>query len=260
MRFTVSMRHTVAIVALLASVFGIGLATAGPAQASSLQFQLDPGDSLRFGQGLWSADGRFLAHMDHDGNFVVKVAASGNIYAMTSTSGYPDAIIRMQEDGNLVVIAPGNVPVWASGTDGYPGTVLQIQDDGALVLYAPGHKALKVVVPRLFDAENSVPTPRLQPYGGSPSGTDLHDELRDYAVDGGKAIYCSTYGKVVEESGKVPHGKVVSIAAEQACSAAAKGEVPKMNGYDATVLITSIVLGPVGPAFELFFGDPPPAY
>lgn len=51
-------------------------------------------------------------------------------------SGY---VLAMQQDGNLVMIAPGNRPVWSSGTR-VPNTVLQVQQDGNVVLYAPGHK------------------------------------------------------------------------------------------------------------------------
>lgn len=54
------------------------------------------------------------------------------------TSGY---VLAMQTDGNLVLIAPGNRPVWWSGTR-VPGTVLQVGPDGNVVLYAPGHKAI----------------------------------------------------------------------------------------------------------------------
>jgi hypothetical protein len=44
----------------------------------------------------------------------------------------------MQTDGNLVVIAPGNVPVWASGTSGHPNSKLILQTDGNLVIYSAG--------------------------------------------------------------------------------------------------------------------------
>lgn len=47
----------------------------------------------------------------------------------------------MQSDGNLVIIAPGNVSVWSSRTNGNPGSVLQLQTDGNAVVYAPGNVA-----------------------------------------------------------------------------------------------------------------------
>jgi hypothetical protein len=48
----------------------------------------------------------------------------------------------MQSDGNLVVIAPGNRPVWSTNTAGNPGSDLELQDDGNLVVYAQGHRAV----------------------------------------------------------------------------------------------------------------------
>lgn len=257
MRFTTKLPRAVAILAVLMGLLGFGLVSASSASASSLQFQMDPGDSLREGQGLWSADGNFVGRMDGDGKFEVWVAA-GDKYASFGASGHPGSIIRMQEDGNLVIIAPGNVPIWSSGTAGHPGTVLQIQTDGALVLYAPGHRALKVIVPRLFDAENSVATPQLLPESNVDPGSD-YNEFGEYAAEGGTAVFCSSAGKAVEVSGKLPRGEIAGFAADKACGAAVKGEVPRMDDYEATVILIGVALGPLGPAFELFFGNPPPA-
>jgi hypothetical protein len=47
----------------------------------------------------------------------------------------------MQTDGNLVVIGPGNVPLWSTRTSGNAGATLELQSDGNLVVYAPGHVA-----------------------------------------------------------------------------------------------------------------------
>lgn len=43
----------------------------------------------------------------------------------------------MQADGNLVVIAPGNRPVWVSRTAGRGRSTLRVQDDGNVVVYGP---------------------------------------------------------------------------------------------------------------------------
>ena len=84
--------------------------------------------------------------MQSDGNLVLR--APGNIpLGDTHTAGHDGTIAVMQTDGNFVLRAPGNIPVWASGTDGHPGTVLQVQDDGGVVLYAPGHQVLRVIFP-----------------------------------------------------------------------------------------------------------------
>jgi uncharacterized protein (TIGR02594 family) len=47
----------------------------------------------------------------------------------------------MQGDGNLVVIAPGNVAVWSTRTNGNTNATLELQNDGNVVVYAQGHLA-----------------------------------------------------------------------------------------------------------------------
>jgi len=44
----------------------------------------------------------------------------------------------MQADGNLVLYAPGSVPIWASNTAGNDGAQLDMQTDGNLVVAGPG--------------------------------------------------------------------------------------------------------------------------
>jgi hypothetical protein len=52
----------------------------------------------------------------------------------------PGTVLVNQGDGNLVLVAPGNRPVWATGTSGNPGSVLVVQDDANVVVYAPGNR------------------------------------------------------------------------------------------------------------------------
>jgi hypothetical protein len=59
-----------------------------------------------------------------------------NQFLLADANGF---VVRMQSDGNLVIVAPGNVPVWGTGTYGHPGTVAKMQSDGNFVLYAPGN-------------------------------------------------------------------------------------------------------------------------
>jgi hypothetical protein len=114
--------------------------------------QLNPGQRIASGTQIASPDGKFVLQMQRDGNLVIR--APGNIpLGDTHTAGHDGTIAVMQTDGNFVLRAPGNIPVWASGTNGHPGTVLQVQDDGGVVLYAPGHQVLRVLFP-------AVPAPR----------------------------------------------------------------------------------------------------
>jgi Putative peptidoglycan binding domain len=112
--------------------------------------QLNPGQRITSGTQIASPDGKFVLRMQSDGNLVLR--APGNIpLGDTHTAGHDGTIAVMQMDGNFVLRAPGNIPVWASGTDGHPGTVLQVQDDGGVVLYAPGHQVLRLLFPALLD-------------------------------------------------------------------------------------------------------------
>ena len=116
----------------------------GSSSAGTPPGQLNPGQQITSGTQIASPDGKFVLQMQSDGNLVLR--APGNIpLGDTHTAGHDGTIAVMQTDGNFVLRAPGNIPVWASGTDGHPGTVLQVQDDGHVVLYAPGHQALRVL-------------------------------------------------------------------------------------------------------------------
>ncbi len=52
--------------------------------------------------------------------------------------------LTMQGDGNLVLYAPGNTPIWASNTSGHNGAWLIMQGDGNLVVVAPSGQPLWV--------------------------------------------------------------------------------------------------------------------
>jgi len=145
--------------------------------------QLDPGQLITSGTQIASPDGKFVLQMQSDGNLVLR--APGNIpLGDTRTAGHDGTIAVMQTDGNFVLRAPGNIPVWASGTDGHPGTVLQVQNDGNVVLYAPGHQALRVLFPASPNPQSSGPTsteppattPASPPGSAQPASPDCSQE------------------------------------------------------------------------------------
>lgn len=95
------------------------------------------GQALMHNQALWSADGRYEAVMQGDGNFVVYAPGSRAIWN-TVTYGHSGAWLAMQGDGNLVVYAPGGQPLWWSSTQPSSGDALGMQTDGNLVIYSGG--------------------------------------------------------------------------------------------------------------------------
>lgn len=98
--------------------------------------RLDPGQQL--GPGQYLAAGGYVLLMQSDGNLVL--IAPGNIATWSSrTGGNSGTVAVMQGDGNLVLYAPGNRAIWASNT-GSPGSVLVMQTDGNAVIYAPGNR------------------------------------------------------------------------------------------------------------------------
>ena len=129
----------------------------GSSSAGTPPGQLSPGQQITSGTQIASPDGKFVLQMQSDGNLVLR--APGNIpLGDTHTAGHDGTIAMMQADGNFVLIARGNIPVWSSGTDGHPGTVLQVQDDGNVVLYAPGHQVLRVLFTAFPNPTPTVPS------------------------------------------------------------------------------------------------------
>lgn len=102
-----------------------------------LQDILHSGQQLNPEWVIQSPNQAYIAYMQgSDGNFVVYAGPA--IWA-SNTSGNAGAIVRMQTDGNMVVVGAGNNPLCKSNTSGYGGAILRMQDDGNLVVVAPGN-------------------------------------------------------------------------------------------------------------------------
>lgn len=232
---------TVNAALMVVTIFTGATLVAVPADASSLQYQLDPGDNLGPGLSIKSPDGLYWLTVGNDGNLHETEVGSNVVIGQSHTAGNPGAVLFMQTDGNLVLRAPGNRPIWATATAGHPGTVLQIQDDGAVVLYAPGHQALHVIVPTLNDA--SVPTPRLSPIGPAAPAPGVNDpsEIGADVWDGTRVIGCASAGKIIEE---IPDAaKAAAIAEEEACGMITNKDGAKLDGYGVFNMSGSIAAG-----------------
>jgi outer membrane protein assembly factor BamB len=88
----------------------------------------------------WTVTGKYVLHFTATGNLVLRNEEAGRVIWESATSGA--AKLAMQEDGNLVVYAEGDKPLWSSGTFGNPGSVLAVQVDGNLVIYSRERKPL----------------------------------------------------------------------------------------------------------------------
>ena len=96
------------------------------------------GEVLAPGEVMRSKNGRYIATMQTDGNFVVY---KGNqaLWALQSV-GVPCCVpgrkAIMQTDNNFVIYNANGTPAWATGTNAKgPGQYIVMQDDGNLVMY-----------------------------------------------------------------------------------------------------------------------------
>lgn len=94
---------------------------------------LGPNGVLGMNQSIVSRNGRYVAIMQGDGNFVVYNQGRPIWATRTERRGAVRAI--MQSDGNFVLYTNTNRPVWASNTARSGGVRLVMQNDGNLVMY-----------------------------------------------------------------------------------------------------------------------------
>lgn len=86
---------------------------------------------------LWSQDGRYRLILQADRNFVL-YGPSGPVWA---TNKYTGDFVIMQHDCNLVGYNLWSQSAWASGNGVQAdGCALVVQNDGNLVIYAPGSR------------------------------------------------------------------------------------------------------------------------
>jgi len=129
-----------AIAIVTVVVGGVGLAN--PSEAAAGTSTLSAGETLQPGQRL--VGGANVLTMQGDGNLVLY--ATNNIPLWEShTGGNSGAWAWMQGDGNFVVYpspSSGNRPLFSTGTNGRGGQRLVMQGDGNVVLYTASNAAL----------------------------------------------------------------------------------------------------------------------
>jgi hypothetical protein len=100
------------------------------------QNTLEGGAQLDSGNEKLSPNGQYKLVMQDDGNLVVYSAASGNYVWATQTIGSFANKAVMQLDGQLCLYDFNGAVKWSTYTkDG--GSVLRLQDDGNLVVFSP---------------------------------------------------------------------------------------------------------------------------
>jgi len=94
---------------------------------------LRPGDELTPGQRVTSPNGRYHVTLQRDGNTVVYESSTGR--PLYSAGSYGAALLRMQDDGNLVAYRGNGAPAGSTGTWREGRSRVDVQDDGNLVVY-----------------------------------------------------------------------------------------------------------------------------
>jgi surface antigen len=134
-----SLRSLGRSVAIFIGTFALMLLAIAPSAEADVtttttRAQLNAGESLKAGESLQTADGRYQLDQQGDGNLVLYVRG-GRALWNTGTNGNAGARTVMQTDGNLVVYAADNRPLWSSRTANSPGRKLLLQTDGNVVIY-----------------------------------------------------------------------------------------------------------------------------
>ena len=83
-----------------------------------------------------SGNGRAILRLQEDRNLVL-YKDNQAAYAAPNAWSRGNAAV-MQDDGNFVLYDQNGEPVWASNTGGNPGAYLAVQDDGNMVVYQDG--------------------------------------------------------------------------------------------------------------------------
>ncbi|WP_442807845.1 hypothetical protein [Trinickia soli] len=104
--------------------------------------ELQPGQKLRAGESIRSADGRYELRMQADGNLVEYDLTTHVTAWSTNTAKSGATVAIMQKDGNFVLYKTdpdtlcvnGKNDVWSSGTNGHSGAYLTVEANGDVVV------------------------------------------------------------------------------------------------------------------------------
>ncbi len=97
--------------------------------------KLETYERLKKGQYLRSADKKYVAVLQNDGNFVV-YGPGYNVLWSSKTSSTMEESLIMQDDGNLVLYDQSGDPLWDSNTFDNGFSYVILQNDNNLVIYS----------------------------------------------------------------------------------------------------------------------------
>lgn len=151
--------------------------------------------SLNPGQSVTSLNGAYRLTMQADGNLVVY---RGNSPVWATMTSLENSYMRVQPDGNVVLYAPENDPLWNTGTYHSGNTTPKLQDDGNLVVYRSDGLAI-------WDSQGYIGAPSYRTtkrvLGGLGSGKALQSANGEFVLkmqaDGNLVVYNATNGAAI---------------------------------------------------------------
>ena len=98
---------------------------------------LTQGEVLVTRDYMQSRDGRFRLYMEPDCNLVLRHFGntSQTLWSSATSGAGANCVLRMQENGDLVIVTDGGILVWSSRTT--YGELAKLEDDGDFVVYSP---------------------------------------------------------------------------------------------------------------------------
>ncbi|WP_166436040.1 D-alanyl-D-alanine carboxypeptidase family protein [Cellulomonas shaoxiangyii] len=121
--------------------------------------ELGPGAELAAGASLGSPSGHL--RLEVAGGALVASFDGDPLWTSGTTTG---VTLRLQDDGDLVLLDAAGAPVWGTGTAGRPGARLALEETAVVLVGPVGEVLWQVAVP-----EGRVPS-GAAPAGGVPSG------------------------------------------------------------------------------------------
>ncbi len=108
---------------------------------------LEQGQELRVNNGLRSENGMYNVLMQSDGNFCLYKNGDGFIKCTSTTNkGKEGSILKMQNDGNLVLYTAKGEHLWSTdtykGNNDQKGGKLVLDNNGNLILYSSSQKPI----------------------------------------------------------------------------------------------------------------------
>ncbi|GLZ51710.1 CAP domain-containing protein [Actinomycetospora sp. NBRC 106378] len=173
----------------MVAILAVSLAFHAAPAASAANTVLGAGGQINTCASISSPNGQAVLRMQCDGNLVLVFPGNRPVWS-SGTGGQPDAVARMQGDGNFVVYSRGNVPRWSTSTGGNNGAVLVLQDDGNLVVVAPGNRPVWSTQTSLTAPATSSPAARVVELTNAQRARAHCGPLR---VDGGLAAASQNY-------------------------------------------------------------------